>query len=446
LSQADEAICAADIIRRLSTQAFRRPVSEKDHARLMTFYARGRKEKNFEFGMTKALEAILASPQFLFRVEETRLRSASFGEAGSANPAYRLGDYELASRLSFFLWGRGPDAALLKAAGLGQLSLPGALSKQAKRMIAAPNADALSTRFASQWLRLQDLEKVIPDPILYPYSDQTLSLALKKETELFFNSLVKEDRSVLDLLTADYTFVNERIARHYGIANVTGEDFQRVSLSNSGPADRRGILGQGSVLTLTSIAERTSPVQRGKWVMEVLLGSPPPPPPPNVPALEETKGTTDTGRALSVRERMEQHRSNPQCTSCHRVIDPLGLALENFDATGKWRIRDGGTNVDTKGQLFDGQSIEGPDGLRNALLRHKDVFLLSFTRSLMTYALGRRVEAFDMPTVRRIIRDAERQNYRISAFVNGIVESDAFRMAKLPASQRQQITTDLQGQ
>ena len=295
-------------------------------------------------------------------------------------------------------------------------------------MLAAPHADALATRFASQWLRLQDLEKVIPDPILYPYSDQTLSLALKKETELFFNSLVREDRSVLDLLTADYTYANERVARHYGIPNVTGAEFRRVAL----PADRRGILGQGSILTLTSIAERTSPVQRGKWVMEVLLGSPPPPPPPNVPALEETKGTADSGRALSVRERMEQHRSNPQCTSCHRVIDPLGLALENFDATGKWRIRDGGIAVDTKGELFDGAAIEGPDGLRDALLRHKDVVLLSFTRSLMTYALGRRVEAFDMPAVRRIIRDAESQNYRISAFVNGIVESDAFRMAKLP--------------
>ena len=432
LSQAGESTCAGDIVRKMATQAFRRPVSDKDHARLMTFYARGRKEKNFEFGVTKALEAILASPQFLFRVEETPSRLT--------NASYRIGDYELASRLSFFLWGRGPDAALLKAAGLGQLSLPGALSKQAKRMIAAPNADALATRFASQWLRLQDLEKVIPDPILYPYSDQTLSLALKKETELFFNSLVREDRSLFDLLTADYTYANERIARHYGIPNVTGPEFRRVML----PADRRGILGQGSILTLTSIAERTSPVQRGKWVMEVLLGSPPPPPPPNVPALEETKGTTETGRALSVRERMEQHRSNPQCTSCHRVIDPLGLALENFDATGKWRIHDGGINVDTKGQLFDGSSIEGPDGLRNALLRHKDVFLLSFTRSLMTYALGRRVEAFDMPAVRRIIRDAEAQNYRISAFVNGIVESDAFRMAKLPASQRQ-MTTDLQG-
>jgi mono/diheme cytochrome c family protein len=431
LSQAEEAACAADIVRRLATQAFRRPVSEKDHARLLSFYTRGRKEKNFEAGVTKALEAILASPQFLFRIEEfpTRLAAAS----------YRLGDYELATRLSFFLWGRGPDAELLKLAGQDRLSTPGVMAKQARRMLAAPPAEALATRFASQWLRLQDLERVIPDPILYPYSDQTLSLALKKETELFFESLVRDDRGVLDLLTADYTFVNERVARHYGIPNVTGHEFRRVAL----PADRRGILGHGSILTLTSIADRTSPVMRGKWVMEVLLGSPPPPPPPNVPALEETKGTSDTGRALTVRERMEQHRSNPQCTSCHRVIDPLGLALENFDATGKWRIRDGGITVDTSGQLFDGTSIAGPSGLRDALLRHQDVVLLSFTRSLMTYALGRRVEAADMPTVRRIIRDAEAQNYRISAFVTGIIESDAFRMAKLPASQRQAMT-DLQ--
>jgi cytochrome c5 len=439
LTQAEETPCATDIVRRLSTQAFRRPIAEKDLARLMTFYARGRAEKNFETGVMKALEAILASPQFLFRVEETpHLRSASSGAAGrSGDAGYRLGDYELASRLSFFVWGRGPDAELLKAAAQGRLALPGALAKQAKRMLAAPSADALATRFASQWLRLQDLEKVTPDPILYPYSDHSLSLALKKETELFFDSLVREDRSLLDLLTADYTFANERVARHYGIANVTGTSFRRVAL----PPDRRGVLGHGSILTLTSIAERTSPVQRGKWVMEVLLGSPPPPPPPNVPALEETKGTAESGRALSVRERMEQHRSNPQCTSCHRVIDPLGLALENFDATGKWRIRDGGIAVDTKGQLFDGAAIEGPDGLRAALLRHKDVVVLSFTRSLMTYALGRRVEAFDMPLVRRIIRDAGAQNYRISAFVNGIVESDAFRMAKLPASQRQ-MTND----
>ena len=432
LSQAEETPCAGAIVRRVATQAFRRPVTDGDHARLMTFYARGRKEKNFEFGVTKALEAILASPQFLFRVEETPARLTA--------SAYRLGDYELASRLSFFLLGGGPDAELLTLAGQGRLRMPGALAKQARRLLSSPRADALATRFASQWLRLQDLERVIPDPILYPYSDQTLSLALKKETELFFDSLVREDRSVLELLTADYSYVNERVARHYGIANVTGTAFRRVTL----PADRRGILGHGSVLTLTSIADRTSPVMRGKWVMEVLLGSPPPPPPPNVPALEETRGTSESGRALSVRERMEQHRSNPQCTSCHRVIDPLGLALENFDATGKWRIRDGGLPVDTSGQLFDGTSITGTPGLRDALLRHKDVVLLSFTRSLMTYALGRRVEAVDMPTVRRIIKDAAARDYRISAFVTGIVESDAFRMAKLPASQRQH-TTDAQG-
>ena len=440
LTQLEENACASDIVRRLATQAFRRPVAEKDHAKLMTFYARGRKEKNFEAGITKALEAILASPQFLFRLEESEPASPRLAER-RRDTAYRLGDYELASRLSFFVLGRGPDADLLKAAGQGRLAPPGALSKQAKRLLASPAADALATRFASQWLRLQDLEKVIPDPILYPYSDQTLSLALKQETELFFNSLVREDRSFLDLFTADYTYANERVARHYGIPNVTGPEFRRVAL----PADRRGILGHGSILTLTSIAERTSPVQRGKWVMEVLLGSPPPPPPPNVPALEETKGTADSGRPLTVRERMEQHRSNPQCTSCHRVIDPIGLALENFDATGKWRIRDGGMTVDTRGQLFDGTAIEGPDGLRNALLGHRDVVLLSFTRSLMTYALGRRVEAFDMPAVRKIIRGAAAQNYRLSAFVNGIVESDAFRMAKLPASQRA-VTTDMPAQ
>ena len=432
-SAAEETSCADEIVRTLATRAFRRPVSDHDAARLMGFYARGRKERSFEFGVTKALEAILASPQFLFRVEEVpRLRSASFGAAG-----YRLGEYELASRLSFFLWGTGPDDELLKVAGQGRLSLPGALSRQAKRMLAAPRADALATRFASQWLRLQDLERVIPDPILYPYSDHTLSLALRQETEFFFESLVREDRSLLELLTADYTFANERVARHYGIANVTGNRFRRVTV----PDHRRGILGHGSVLTLTSIADRTSPVMRGKWVMEVLLGSPPPPPPPNVPALEETKGTTDTGRTLSVRERMEQHRSNPACTSCHRVIDPLGLALENFDATGKWRIKDGGAPVDAGGQLFDGTTIDGPAGLRGAILRHKDAFLLSFTRSLMTYALGRRVEAADMPTVRRIIRSAEAQDYRLSAFIAGVIESSAFQRVRRPAPE---TTTDVQ--
>ena len=439
MSAADENVCASQIVRNLATQAFRRPVAEKDLARLMSFYARGRKDKNFEFGITKALEAMLASPQFLLRVEEqpvSQPRRSSTSEGGTTSN-YRLGEYELASRLSFFLWGTGPDAELLKVAGRGGLSLPGAMTKQAKRMLASPRAEALSTRFASQWLRLQDLERVIPDPILYPYSDQTLSLALKKETELFFDSLVREDRSVLELLTADYTFVNERVARHYGIPNVTGPAFRRVTL----PEERRGILGHGSVLTLTSIADRTSPVMRGKWVMEVLLGSPPPPPPPNVPALEETKGTTDTGAALSVRQRMEQHRSNPACTSCHKVIDPLGLALEPFDATGKWRVKDGGSAVDPTGVLYDGTAINGPAGLRAALLRHQDAVLLSFTRSFMTYALGRRVEATDLPAVRKIIRGAEAQNYRMSAFINGVIQSGAFQMARMPASETATTTT-----
>ena len=426
VSQADEPVCASEIIRGLATQAYRRPVSDKDFSRLMVFYERGKKDRTFEYGITKALEAILASPQFLFRVEAQPRPAA--GAALPAGDTYRLGDYELASRLSFFLWGSGPDADLLKAAGQARLSAPGGLGAQVRRMLASPRASALATRFAAQWLRLQDLDRIIPDPILYPYSDQTLSIALRRETELFFESLVREDRSLFELLTADYTFVNERVARHYGIPNVVGNDFRRVTV----PDYRRGILGQGSILTLTSIATRTSPVQRGKWVMEVLLGTPPPPPPPNVPALEETKGTSSDGRNLSVRLRMEQHRSNPACTSCHRVIDPLGLALDNFDATGKWRVNDGDVPVDSTGTLFDGTTVAGPAGLRDAVLRHKDAFLLSYTQSLMTYALGRRVEPADMPAVRHIVRSAAAQDYKMSAFIKGVIDSAAFQMAKPP--------------
>ena len=429
----EEGPCASAIVRRLATLAFRRPVTEKDFDRLMAFYARGRSDRNFEYGVAKALEAILASPQFLFRIEETPARLVG--------NTYRLGDYELASRLSFFIWGGGPDETLLKAAAQGRLSAAGALMKQAQRMLEDPRAEALATRFASQWLRLQDLERTTPDPILFPYADQTLSVALKRETELLFESLVRDDRSLLELLTADYTFVNERIARHYGIPNVTGTEFRRVAV----PDYRRGILGHGSVLTLTSIADRTSPVMRGKWVMEVLLGSPPPPPPPNVPALEETKGTNASGRVLSVRERMEQHRNNPACNACHRVIDPLGLALENFDATGKWRSKDGLVAVDAAGTLYDGSAIDGPAGLRAAVLRRKDAFLLSFTQSLMTYALGRRVEPADMPTVRRIIREAGAEDYRMSAFIRGVVDSPAFQRVRVPAKEPAAATTAVAG-
>ncbi len=303
--------------------------------------------------------------------------------------------------------------------------------RQLKRMLADERSSAIATRFGSQWLRLQDVEKVRPDHHFYSYWDHTLSQALVRETELFFESLVREDRSVLDLLTADHTFVNERLAKHYGIPNIIGNEFRRVPLTDE---RRRGILGQGSILLLTSIADRTSPVLRGKWVMEVLLGSPPPPPPPNVPALEDTKAASE-GKLLSTRERMEEHRKNPSCTSCHKVIDPLGLALENFDVTGVWRIKDNGVPIDPVGDLYDGTRLDGPVALRNALLKHQDVILLSFTESLMTYALGRRVESYDMPAIRAIIRDARRSNYSFSSLISGVAKSAAFRMSRVPAAE-----------
>jgi len=412
---ADEAACATSIVEGLAARAFRRAPTEREVTRLMAFYGTGRRDRTFEVGVTKAVEAVLASPQFLFRLENT---------PATVKPGqpYRLAEVELASRLSFFLWAAGPDPVLLTAATQGKLATPLQLETQVTRLLADPRSDALATRFASQWLRLQDLDDVSPDPILFPYFDRTLSQALQKETELFVASLVRDDRSVLDLLTADYTFVNDRVARHYGLAGVNGPQFRRVAL----PEQRRGILGHGSVLTLTSIADRTSPVQRGKWIMEVLLGSPPPAPPPNVPALEDTKGTSD-GKVLSVRERMEVHRKNPACQSCHKVIDPLGLALEHFDATGRYRIKDNGVPVDAVGDLYDGTRMVGEAGLRAALVGHKDAFLLSFTEHLMTYALGRRVDASDMPAVRAVIRQAARHDYKISAFVHGIVASAQFQ-------------------
>jgi Protein of unknown function (DUF1588)/Protein of unknown function (DUF1592)/Protein of unknown function (DUF1585) len=306
------------------------------------------------------------------------------------------------------------------------LSAPWVYEKQIARLLADPRSEALSTRFARQWLRLGDVDGVLPDAVAYPYFDRTLGDAFIKESELFFDSLVREDHSVLDLLTADYSFVNERIARHYGIPNVTGNAFRRVTL----PPERRGILTHGSVLVLTSVADRTSPVMRGKWVMEVMMGSPPPAPPADVPAFEATKAEV-AGKVLTVRERMETHRANPTCMSCHRVIDPIGLALENFDVTGKYRIKDAGVAVDTKSTLYDGTPIEGSAGLRAALLKHQDVVLLSFTENLMTYALGRRIDGPDMWAVRRVIRDAEKQNLKLSAFVQGVATSPLFTMGKV---------------
>jgi Protein of unknown function (DUF1588)/Protein of unknown function (DUF1592)/Protein of unknown function (DUF1585) len=303
------------------------------------------------------------------------------------------------------------------------------LEAQVRRMLKDPRSDALATRFAAQWLRLQDLDKIHPDALTYPKFDHHLAESMRRETELLFETLIHEDRSLLELLTANWTFVNERLARQYGIPNITGDEFRRVELTDE---NRRGLLGHGSILMMTSVADRTSPVLRGKWVMEVLLGSPPPPPPPNVPALEETKGVAEA-RLLSVRERMEEHRKNPACTSCHRVIDPLGLALENFDVTGEWRIKDNGVAVDPTGTLYDGSPISGPIGLRQALMKRSDVVVTSFTESLLTYALGRRVEHYDMPAVRRIVRDAAKDNHKMSSYIMGVINSAAFQMSRAEA-------------
>jgi hypothetical protein len=439
-SKAEEESCATEIVKKLSTQAFRGAPDAADLQDAMKFYEQGRTKGGFESGIRMATQSILMSPRFLFRLEQ-QPTSLSNGAIRNA-VAYRITDADLASRLSFFLWGTVPDAELIRAVNLGSLKTTAGIEKQVRRMLADQRSTALSTRFASQWLRLQDLDKIFPDYLLYPQYDDTLAKAMRKETELFFDSIVREDHSLLDLITADYSFVNERLAIHYQIPNITGPSFQRVTL----PPYRRGLLGQGSILTLTSVADRTSPVQRGKWVMEVLLASPPPPPPPNVPALDDSVKANEGGKMLTTRERMEQHRANPSCNSCHRVIDPLGLALENFDVTGAYRIKDNEVPVDVAGDLYDGTRMEGPAGLRAALLKHSDMFLMGFTESLMTYAIGRRIEYSDMPTIRGIVRDASKKDNKLSAFVLGVVNSPAFKMgmAQSPAPERR--ATDVAAQ
>jgi hypothetical protein len=426
LSPDQELPCASKIVTDLARQAYRRPATADDLKGLMAFYQAGRDGRDFESGIRMALQAILASPHFIFRLEEV---------PAAARPGqnYRIGDLALASRVSYFLWATAPDPGLLEAANRGTLGTPAELEKQVRRMLRDPRAAALATRFASQWLRLQDLETIHPDALLYPQYDHTLAEAMQRETELLVETLVREDRSVLDLLTADYTFVNARLARHYGIPNVTGSRFRRVPVADG---NRRGLLGHGSILTMTSVADRTSPVLRGKWVMEVLLGSPPPPPPADVPDLEVTKAVED-GKLLSVRDRLALHRANPTCNSCHRVIDPLGLALENFDVTGAWRIKDNGVPVDATGTLYDGTALNGPTSLRQALLARSEIVLRTFTENLLAYALGRRVEYFDMPAVRAIVRDAAANDHRMSSFVLGIVRSAAFQMSRAEATTEQ---------
>jgi mono/diheme cytochrome c family protein len=416
-------VCARQIVSRLSARAFRRPVSERDINALMVLFKTGASEGGFEAGVRMAIEGMLASPRFVFRFEQ-RPPAARAGET------YALDDLDLASRLSFFLWASGPDELLLRLADAGRLSAPAVLEQQVRRMLADRRSDVLASRFGAQWLRLQDLDTINPDVRTYPDFDDRLKASMRRETELFFRHLVREDRPVSDLFTADYTFVDERLARHYRIPDVVGNQFRKVSYPDE---RRRGLLAHGSVLTSTSHADRTSPVLRGKWVMEVLLGTPPPPPPPNVPDLEATAEAED-GRLRTVRERMEQHRASPACASCHRMIDPIGLALENFDVTGAWRIKDNGMPIDAASALYDGTPLTGPADLRQALLKRSTSLVRTFTENLMTYGLGRRLDHADMPAVRNIERQASVADNRFSAFVLGIVKSAAFRMKSADVS------------
>jgi hypothetical protein len=418
-TSADEETCARAIANDLGERAFRRPLTTEELNGILEFYKVGAEEGGFEKGVRFALEAILSHPSFYFRLEQAPANVQQGRD-------YRLEDEDLASRLSFFLWGTPPDAELLDLAERGKLSDKKVLEQQTMRMLRDPRADALGPRFAGQWFRLQDLYKMRPDPNFFTSFDENLADAMKMETELFFSNLVREDLSVLDLFTANYTFVNDRLARHYGFQNVAGTHFRKVEY----PDNRRvGILGQGSVLVLTSLANRTSPVLRGKWVMEVLLGTPPPPPPPNVPALTETANASE-GKILTTRERMEIHRAAALCRSCHQMMDPIGLALDNFDITGKWRYRESGMPLDTRGELYDGTPVSNPSELVQALVKRPTPLVRNFTENLMTYALGRRLEYYDQPTVRAIARQAEANGYKISSFVLGVVQSDAFAMRR----------------
>ena len=425
--------CAEKILGSLGSAAYRRPLNPNDLRALMNFYEQGAKEGGFEIGIRTALEAILASPHFIFRLEE--LPSGARGGERSA-----VNDIDLATRLSFFIWAAPPDQELLTLARRGALQDVKTLQAQAKRMLSDTRAEALATRFASQWLRLQDLEKVHPDALQFPDFHQQLGDAMVRETELFFYSIVRENRSILDLFRANYTYLNEPLARHYGIQGVNGTEFRRVDYPDE---TRKGLFGHASVLTLTSHANRTSPVLRGKWVMEVLLGTPPPPPPPGVPDLEKTEEAKE-GRLLTTRERMEMHRSNPVCRSCHQYMDPIGLALDNFDVTGQWRIRENGMPLDTRGELYDGTKITNPAELQAALLKRPVPLVRNFTQNLMAYGLGRRVEYYDQPAVRAIANAAEKDDYRFSAFVLGIVSSDAFRMRRVQSAAATPTSTQRQ--
>ena len=411
--------CARRILSSLARVAYRRPVDRTTVETLMGFYRRGRAgmtgSNAFDRGIESALQFILASPEFLIRFETDPPNLA-------ARAVYRLDDLALASRLSFFLWSSLPDDQLLTLASQGRLKDPVVLEQQVKRMLGDARSNALVANFAEQWLHLRNLKNSVPDLEAFPDFDDNLRQAMKEETSLFFDSIVREDRSVVDLLNADYTFVNERLARHYGIPNVYGSQFRRVTIGNDA---RRGLLGQASILTVTSYPNRTSPVERGKWILTNLLGVPPQPPPPDVPPLQETSAD---GRALSLRERMERHRANPVCAGCHKVMDPIGFALESFDGVGRWRNTEEGAAIDTSGTLFNGADVDGIVGLRQNLVAEPEIFVGVMTEKMLTYALGRGLEYYDMPAVRKIVRDGRSKNFRFSSIVLGIVRSTPFQM------------------
>jgi hypothetical protein len=416
--QAEEEKCAATILSTVMRRAYRRPVTKVDADEPMAFYRKGRTGADFDAGIAMALEAVLVNPEFLLRVESEPKKVPAGG-------VYRVSDLELASRLSFFLWSSIPDDELLDTAIRGKLSQPGELEKQVRRMLADPRSFNLATNFAGQWLRLRNIDSLTPSTTLFRDFDDNLRQAFRQETELFFDSVLREDRSVLTLIRSDYTFLNERLARHYGIPNIYGSRFRRVTLTPE--SQRGGLLRQGSVLSVTSYATRTSPVLRGVLVLRNFLGTPPPAPPPNVPALDESKMAAN----LSMRQRLAAHRNNAVCASCHRTIDPVGFSLENFNAVGQWRdFEADGQRVDASGAVPGGGEFRGIDGLENALLSRPELFAGTLTENLMTFALGRGVEDYDAPAIRKILRDAERAGYHFSSLILGIVQSPAFQMRR----------------
>jgi mono/diheme cytochrome c family protein len=423
-----EPACARQIIATLARRAYRQPVTDADIRQVLPFYDAGRRQGTFETGIQKAVTRILASPRFVFRVE----RDPDRAQPGSV---YRISDVELASRLSFFLWSSIPDETLLKAASQGTLAQPAVLDQQVRRMLADPRAEALVTNFAGQWLHLRNVRSVLPNSDEFPDFDDNLRQSFRHETEMLFETVMREDRNVLDLLTADFTFVNERLARHYGIPNVYGSRYRRVPVTDEA---RQGLLGHGSILSVTSHAERTSPVLRGKWILENILGTTVPPPPPDVPALKENQ---DGEKPRTMREQMAEHRADPVCASCHKVMDPIGFALEHFDAVGAWRAREAGVPIDASGQLVDGTKVDGIVTLRRALLSRPDVFVGTMTEKLLMYALGRGLDHHDMPAVRAIVGDAGRHNNQFSSIILGIVHSAPFQMRRAEEGAAGNVTT-----